>query len=139
MKFAARVPARFLRFCVVGASSVAVDFGTLALLTGGAGWPPLAANPISFTLGVTNGFYWNRRWTFSEPGRATVPAHRYGRFVLVNLVGAGLDQGFLALALALAPSIGLDDEPAKWAGKLAGIPASVAWNYIVNSRWTFGA
>lgn len=127
---------RFLRFCVVGVSSTAIDFGVLAALTDGLGWHPLLANPLSFTLGVTNGFYWNRRWTFSE-ARDQEPVGQYARFFLVNVVGLLIDQAVLAVAVTLGPRLGMDARLSKWVGKIASAPLVVAWNFAAHSIWTF--
>jgi putative flippase GtrA len=126
----------FVRHSVVGFSSTVIDFATLALLTTLWTWPPLAANPVSFSLGVTNGFYWNRHWTF-QGARHEEPVGQYVRFVLVNLGGVLIDQAVLAGALALGPDAGLTAELSKWAGKVAAIPFVVTWNFTANSYWTF--
>jgi len=126
----------FLRYSVVGFSSTVIDFGVLALLTNLWSWQPLAANPISFVMGVTNGFVWNRYWTF-RGARHDEPVGQYARFVIVNLGGVLIDQSILALALALGPGVGLSPNLAKWGGKVAAIPFVVAWNFTANVRWTF--
>jgi putative flippase GtrA len=126
----------FLRYSVVGFSSTVIDFGVLALLTNVWSWHPLAANPISFVMGVTNGFIWNRYWTF-RGARHDEPVGQYVRFVLVNLGGVLIDQSILAGALAWGPGAGLTLNVAKWGGKVAAIPFVVAWNFTANVRWTF--
>ena len=128
---------QFLRYAVVGASSTALDFGTLWLLTDGAGWGPLAANPLCFLLGVTNGFYWNRRWTF-RGAKDQEPRRQYVRFLLVNLAGLLIDQAVLATALTLGTQLGLSGDHSKWGGKVLSLPLVVAWNYTANARWAFG-
>lgn len=126
----------FLRYSVVGFSSTVIDFAVLALLTNVWSWHPLAANPISFVLGVTNGFIWNRHWTFRS-ARHDEPVGQYVRFVLVNLGGVLIDQAVLAVALQAAPGMGLSMNLAKWGGKIVAIPFVVAWNFTANVRWTF--
>lgn len=132
-----RLP-EFLRYSIVGLSSTAIDFGVLALLTDVGTWHPLAANPIAFALGVTNGFFWNRHWTFTGAARAE-PVGQYMKFVLVQLVGVLIDQAILAAALVVGPDASLTPDQSKWAGKVASIPFVVAWNYTANARWTFAA
>jgi putative flippase GtrA len=126
----------FLRYSVVGFSSTVIDFGIFALLTDGYGWRPLSANPISFLLGVTNGFIWNRYWTFKGAAHQE-PVSQYVRFVLVNLGGVLIDQAVLATALGVGPLLGLSSQMSKWVGKVVAIPFVVAWNFSANVRWTF--
>jgi putative flippase GtrA len=127
---------KFVRYALVGLSSTILDFGLLALLTDGAGWKPLAANPVCFALGVTNSFYWNRHWTFPEASHRR-PLGQYARFVLVNLIGVSLNQAVLAAALILGPQAGLDPAWCKWGGKVVAVPVGGLWNFAANARWTF--
>jgi putative flippase GtrA len=127
---------KFVRYALVGLSSTLLDFGLLAALTDGAGWKPLAANPVCFALGVTNSFVWNRRWTFPEAGDRE-PLGQYARFVLVNLIGVSINQGVLAAALFFGPQAGLDAAWCKWGGKVVALPVGGLWNFAANARWTF--
>src|SRR5262249_14172576 len=61
---------RFAKFAIVGASSTLIDMGLFWAMVRQLGWGEtllmrIVANSISFTLGVTNGFLWNRYWTFT--------------------------------------------------------------------------
>jgi putative flippase GtrA len=129
---------RFLRFAVVGASSTLLDMGIFTGIVNGFGWQTGAlrvlANTISFTIGVTNGFIWNRLWAFgATEGHAPT---QYARFFLVNLVGWALDTAIVLLAFAVASHL----VPAKWlpvVAKAVAIPPVALWNFIAHSLWTF--
>src|SRR6266566_5098561 len=56
---------QLVKFCFVGASSTLIDKGILWLLLSVTPRTPwwISAS-MSFCLAVTNGFVWNRRWTF---------------------------------------------------------------------------
>src|SRR5437764_15459380 len=107
---------QFLKFCAVGGMSTVIDFGVFALLdrvvhlpehflrllAGNAAWHAFAerhhvgiliAATISFSLAVTNGFYFNRRWTFAHVVGGD-PRRQYVQFVLVNIVGLLLNLAF---------------------------------------------
>lgn len=129
---------RFLRFGVVGVSSTAIDLGLFYLLVTELGWQtrPLlvAAKSISFALGVTNGFIWNRLWTFqATEGHAPT---QYVKFVLVNLVGLALDNLVVLLAFTLGrPYLPL--RPLTLLAGLVAIPPVALWNFTAHSLWTF--
>jgi putative flippase GtrA len=126
----------FVRYSVVGTSSTVLEYGLLWVLTDVCGWHPLIANPLAFLVGVTNGFVWNRHWTF-HGARREEPVGQYVRFVLVNIGGMAIDEAILAIALAMGPMVGLTAEVSKWTGKIVAIPFIVIWNFTANSRWTF--
>jgi putative flippase GtrA len=130
--------ARFLRFAVVGVSATTIDLGLFYLLVTEWGWQTpallLAAKSLSFGLGVTNGFLWNRWWTFqATAGHAPT---QYVKFLLVNLIGLALDNGIVQLAFL----IGRSWLPLKLLTLIAGllaIPPVALWNFAAHSLWTF--
>jgi putative flippase GtrA len=131
---------RFAKFAVVGASSTLIDMGLFWAMVRLLGWGEtllmrIVANSISFTLGVTNGFLWNRYWTFTGAVAGHAPT-QYVRFVLVNLVGLGVDTATVQLAFAL----GRELLPPDWlpiAAKILAIPPVALWNFTAHSLWTF--
>jgi putative flippase GtrA len=129
---------RFLRFAVVGASSTAIDLGLFYLLVTEAGWQSdglrAAAKSISFALGVTNGFLWNRWWTF-RAGEGHAPT-QYVKFVLVNLIGLGLDLLIVQTAFAVGRAW-LPLKPLTLLAGLLAIPPVALWNFTAHSLWTF--
>jgi putative flippase GtrA len=95
---------QFIKFCIVGLSSAAIDFGLLNLLHYQAGLPVAVAATISFFIAVCNGFYWNRRWTFrAEEGDAK---KQYPKFVLTNIIGWMLNLLIMTSVLVLAERMG---------------------------------
>jgi putative flippase GtrA len=131
---------RFAKFAVVGASSTLIDMGLFWVLVRPLGWGEtagmrIAANSVSFTLGVTNGFLWNRYWTFTGAAAGHAPT-QYVRFVLVNLVGLAVDTATVQLAFALGRHL----LPPDWlplAAKVLAIPPVALWNFTAHSLWTF--
>src|SRR5262249_9690498 len=122
-----RTVRQFAKFCIVGAGSTVIDFGVfalldrvahlpdhlLALLAGHPAWHALAerihagirrAAALSFTLAVTNGYYGNRRWTFSG-GAGANGSRQYAQFVLVNVIGLLLNLAIIAVAVHLFASL----------------------------------
>src|SRR2546428_5043706 len=92
---------QLVKFCFVGASSTLIDKGTLWLLLSVTPRTPwwISAS-MSFCLAVTNGFVWNRRWTFRARRHGSLRA-QYAMFVATNLVGLMLNLGLTKLFLIL--------------------------------------
>lgn len=155
--------ARFLKFCVVGASGVLVNLGVLALLTG-LDVRSSFASAWAIEVSILSNFVINERWTFVDRGEGTVWS-RAVRFQLVSLVGGAVQWlVFLASIVALLrfmhgpgaieqyfagdgltfqhyvqrlvrepPDVGAGVYPAQ----LVGIAAATGWNFLANFYWTW--
>src|SRR5438132_310682 len=77
---------QFVKFCIVGATSFTIDAGLSGILIFKFHLWWVLAKTISFTLAVTNGFFWNRRWTFDAVGHRR-QREQYAMFLGVNVVG----------------------------------------------------
>lgn len=133
---------QLIKFCIVGFSSTLVDKSVLfALLTFAKSLPWWVSSTISFCLGVTNGFVWNRRWTFQEH-RSSAVKEQYPKFFASNVVGWMLNLGITKFFLIvftgqLAHKSG---NPAPFlviTASLCAIPLVVVWNFCASKYWTF--
>lgn len=79
-----RASGQALRFLVVGLTNTVVDLGAFYLLTRIPGLHDIAAKTISYLLGITNSFVWNKYWTFNARGSGR-GRREFGLFFLVNL------------------------------------------------------
>ena len=143
--------AQFVKFCVIGASSFAIDVGLLNALHFGAGFPLFPSKAVSFLAGVSNGFFWNSRWTFREL-RGNSRA-QYPKFVATNVIGLVLNLGIMTGGIVAATRLGwvhTDRSPAEivglvvsGAGKKAFNPVTVNGAIIVATvvvtAWNFTA
>jgi putative flippase GtrA len=144
---------QFVKFCVVGAGSTLIDFGIFFLLieivhlqgiVGSADLARAIGVCIAFLFAVTNGFYWNSRWTFrARPGDPRTRL-RYAKFVLTNLVGLGLNVTVtLIVARLVPPALSsmltgvLRRDPAAFIGKVVATGVVVFWNFSASKYWTF--
>lgn len=130
---------RFVKFCIVGASSTLIQTVTLALilrLTGSHDDATvLWGNAAAFVLAVFNGFYWNRRWTFRQHGRPGAGG-QFLRFVAVNIVGLTLNTLLMYVFYTRLRLF----RPAPWAptlNQLLTIAIVVFWNFAANTKWSF--
>src|SRR5258708_39445646 len=119
---------RVSKFLVVGGTGVLVNSLALLLLVQWAHLPLVPASALSAELGIVHNFSWNDRWTF---GRTRLSWSRFARFNLVSLGGLGITTGTL---LFLVDHLGVY----YLAANLLGITLATAWNFAVNSRWTWG-
>lgn len=132
---------RFVKFCIVGASSTIVQMLTLRLILLALGRQTdailQAGNLAGVCLAIVNGFYWNRRWTFRQ-GRSPGAARQFRRFFAVNLVGLSLNAALFhafQVRLGLFAFVGPILQP--HANQLLAIAFVVFWNFTANTLWTF--
>jgi putative flippase GtrA len=121
------VTRQLARYLVVGASNTAITLAVYAVLVR-AGAPAVGASVAAFWAGALNGFRLNRRWTFRSDRRGLRTG---GRYVLVQLLGVGLN------ALGVAFAVGVAEVP-KLAGDLAALPPVTAATFVLSRTWVFG-
>jgi putative flippase GtrA len=131
---------QFMKFCIVGASSFIIDVGVSYLLTFEIfhlWW--VIARTISFSLAVTNGFFWNQRWTFRAVGRRK-NHEQYMMFFGVNIIGWLLNLSMMKGVFFLTTHRWEGQHPARPVWFCAILFATVVvtfWNYFANKHWTF--
>ncbi len=126
---------RFVKFAIVGASGLVVDYAMLNLLVYGFGVQSAVAIAVAFVLAATNNFVWNILWVYPE-SRASFWRH-FPTFLIVNAVGLGINELILFLferpieALFNSHVIGLNVTKA-----IAAVIVMI-WNFVVNRFVTF--
>lgn len=130
---------QFVKFCIVGASSFVVDCGFFFLFHEYFHIPWVIARTISFTLAVTNGYVWNRTWTFRSAEKQS-HQRQYAMFYGVNLVGWALNILIMKLVFLAISHQWTYPRPKPMESFVAMVIASaivVIWNYFANKHWTF--
>ncbi len=143
---------QFVKFCIVGASSTLIDFSVFFLLIEVLHIQQVVSSPdlaralavcLAFLVAVTNGFYWNNRWTFRQSDAAGLK-QRYGKFVLTNIIGLALNLSVTLLLARVAPAFVLaflapflKKDPAAFFGKAVATTIVVFWNFTASKYWTF--
>jgi putative flippase GtrA len=121
------IAAQFVKFGIVGMSNTLLSLAVYTALLKGFGMWYLAASAISYTVGMVNGFLWNRRWTFrGHVGDALTPV----RWFVVQGCGLGATLGLVFLFVHDA---GLD----KLLGQACAVVIVVVFTFIANRAWTF--
>ena len=119
---------RVSKFLLVGATGALVNSLALLLLVQWTHLPLLLASALAAELAIIHNFSWHDRWTFR---RTQLSWSRFARFNLVSLAGLVITTGTLWV---LVRHLGLY----YLAANLLGITLATAWNFAVNSCWTWG-
>jgi len=69
--------AYMLRFLAVGVLNTCVGLGSIYACKYFLGLGDIPSNMIGYLIGLTNSFFWNRRWTFSYSGHIGNAAVRF--------------------------------------------------------------
>lgn len=89
-----RTARQLLKTVVASQAAFWLDFGILALLTEVVGLHYLASAAVSFLAGTTLSYVLSIVWVF-DTRRFSSAAAEYALFVLVGIVGLGLNEGLL--------------------------------------------
>jgi putative flippase GtrA len=121
------VVAQFVKFGIVGVSNTVIFFLVYTVLLKVFGVWYIAASGIGFAVGATNGFLWNRRWTFREHvGDALTPV----RWFVVQTSGLFVNLGLVYL---FVDGAGMGELP----GQAVTIVIVTLLTFFANRAWTF--
>jgi putative flippase GtrA len=134
---------QLVKFSLVGASSTVLDKGSLYLLVSRIipSIPWWISASMSFGLGVTNSFLWNRHWTFRARDHASAK-EQYGRFLATNVVGLSLNLVMTKLLLVVVTGhpwrVGENPPPYDvLVASLLAVPCVTLWNFAASKYWAF--
>lgn len=119
---------KFLKFCVVGASGMLIDFGITWLLKEIIKVNKYVANSTGFILAATSNYILNRIWTFQSHDPQI--ASQYFSFIIISLVGLGINNLVIYI---------LNDRFRYhfYLSKLFAIAVVTLWNFLMNLMITF--
>jgi putative flippase GtrA len=122
---------RFFRFCVVGTIGFAVDAGVLQVLVFVLGANPYLARIASFLAAASVTWLLNRKYTFAVAHGAT--RGEWARYTAFMVLGAALNYGAFALALATSETVRLHP----WIGVAIGSIAGLGANFLSSALFVF--
>lgn len=119
---------KFIKFGVVGASGVVVDFAITYICKEYLKIQKYVSNAIGFTVAASTNYILNRIWTFKSSNPDV--AHEYFLFILMSLVG-------LAINTAVIWFLNGKLKKNFYVSKLFAIGAATLWNFFANLLITF--
>ncbi|HOG37220.1 MAG TPA: GtrA family protein [Paludibacteraceae bacterium] len=119
---------KFIKFCVVGASGMVVDFGVTWILKEKLKVNKYIANSIGFILAATSNYVWNRLWTFQSENSGI--AVEYLSFIGISIIGLLINNIVVYI---------LNDKLkiTFYLSKLFAICVVTLWNFLMNFFFTF--
>jgi putative flippase GtrA len=111
-----------MKYLCAGVTAFVVEFGSFLLLLH-LGLHTIAANSISFILGLLTSFTINRIWTFSGKTYAKRMHHQLARYVTLALIN------LLLTNLIVQGLIHFNVSPS--AAKIAAMIVTSMWNFIL--------
>lgn len=119
---------KFLKFGVVGATGVVVDFGFTYFFKEIVKIQKYVANAIGFTLAATSNYFLNRWWTFHSHNPEI--GIEYSRFLFISILGLGINTFVIWLLVSRY-------NRNFYLSKLFAIAIVTIWNFCLNLMFTF--
>lgn len=111
------------RYLVSGGSAFVMEYGSFLILFKGLALPLVAANTISFLIGLATSFIIGRTWAFKQDTFAHKARHQALMYVVLAGVNVLLSNGIIWLL----DSLGLDAR----IGKVIAIGFVAVWNFFI--------
>jgi putative flippase GtrA len=121
-----------IAFAAVSVATTVLDFALFNLLVFGELLSPVVANTISYGSGIVASYVLNKRLTFAGGGRDK-RSHEFGLFVVINLLGLGLNNASVLLATRMARETAFELN----AAKLIGGAVTWAFKFFAFKRWVY--
>ena len=123
------------KFVLVGILNTFVDLGVLNILILitqiSAGSFYSVFKGISFAIAVINSYFWNKFWTFKKKTATANPQKEFIQFVVVSLVGFGINVGVASFIVNVAGSqLGIESKVLANLGAVTATMAAMIWNFV---------
>jgi len=120
---------KIVKFCLVGASGMVLDFTLTYLLKERIKIHRYIANASGFICAASSNFLLNRYWTFESHSPEVY--QQFGSFILFSVVGLGINSFFLYF---------FERQNVPFYGsKFLAILLTTIWNFTSNYFFTFHA
>lgn len=119
---------KFVKFCVVGFSGMAVDFGFTWLCKEKLRIQKYIANAIGFCIAATTNYFLNRIWTFESQNPEVLT--EFSNFFIISIIGLGINSLVLWILVSKF-------KMNFYLAKLIAIIVTTLWNFVANLLYTF--
>lgn len=133
---------KFLKFGEAGGLNWLVDLGVINLLmlvTGiTAGLWTSIFKGISFTVAVTNSYFWNKKWVFYGHKKQN-ETQEFSKFLTASLMGLALNIGVFSLIKYAGPLVFTGLTSAQWVSMatIVGSLGAMVFNFVLYKIWVF--
>ncbi len=126
----------FILFCLVGLVNTATDVGLFVALTA-AGVGLFVANIISTSAALCISFLLNNSIVFN--GTGDDKKRRITLFIIITLIGIWVLQPIVIVTAlyVLEHTVSLADHYDAGIAKLAAVPVSTVWNFLMYKKFVF--
>ncbi len=118
---------KFIKFGLVGASGLLVDFGFTILCKEVLKIQKYVSNAIGFTLAATSNYILNRVWTYKSSNPIAL---EYTEFLIISVLGLGINTLILYLLVS-------KKKLPFYLSKAIAILVVTLWNFFANTLFTF--
>ena len=118
-----------IKFGLVGAFGLVIDFGITYLCKEKLKWNKFIANSLGFSFAVVQNYFLNRVWTFSNNDEHI--ALQFSKFLFVAIVGLLLNNLLLYIFLKYTRGNYF------YVCKIVVTGIVFIWNFLANSLYTF--
>jgi putative flippase GtrA len=119
---------KFLKFGVVGATGMIIDFSLTYLFKEIVNIQKYIANAIGFTAAAVSNYFLNKIWTFYDPDPEI--AFQFFKFFFICLIGLGINTLILYILVSKY-------KKNFYLSKLFAIATVMIWNFVMNFLFTF--
>ncbi len=119
---------KLLKFCIVGATGMVIDFGTTWLLKENARINKYVASSTGFILAASSNYLLNRIWTFQNKDPRI--AYQYLSFIVISLIGLGINNLVIYILHGRL-------KYNFYLSKFTAIIIVTLWNFLMNLLITF--
>jgi putative flippase GtrA len=117
---------KFLKFGVVGAFGMVIDFSVTFLLKEKFKIHRYISSSAGFITAASSNYLLNRLWTFASNNPKVLV--EYGTFIIISLIGLAINNLFLYL---------FEKRIRFYLAKLFAIGVTTIWNFFANYYLTF--
>mgnify|MGYP001597176467 FL=1 len=126
---------RFIKFCVVGGSGVAVDMTVLHMLNKWLGWNVSLSKFCSAEIAMFRNFFWNEFWTFG--GSINIAVKKHSGWVLRLIKFNAICSFGIGMAILLLHVFYSDLGIELYVANLLAITLVTLWNFWMNLKFNW--